>query len=275
MKCFLLLAPIFTGINGIALPPTGLSNSLLPRNVSPDSQLSSLHTRQFLDEEAPNDSLWLDTEGFTDAISDPLLFADNNDFASSPIVFDEASAAACDDTQSSLDSTEELFGLNARDLSDEFPDLQNLVTPLQKLQDSRCSAFTNQQQGSKKGTQTQTPDKDLTEEPQGPSRDTQRHIPIPPGICPMDYHYPLCCNGQIIGMNVTGCGYCEYFPASGRRGSSVPSFAHFGTILSLGKHVMPDRKSVLLRQFRYRGKSYRVTATLNPPNISIILQAMD
>lgn len=126
MKYFLLLASLFAGIIAIALPPTGLSDSLLPRNDSPKNQFSPLNARQFLGDEAPDDSLWLDTGDVTDFSSDPLLFADNTDIASSPTMFDEASAASCGGTQSSLDPITELSGLNARDLSDQFPGLQDL-----------------------------------------------------------------------------------------------------------------------------------------------------
>lgn len=203
MNCFLLLfvSSMFTGITGIALPPRGLSDPLL--------------------QESPDNSLWLASEDTIDFNSDPLLFAENSGIASfPPIVFDEASAVACDNTQSSLDPNTELFGLDARDLIDEFTGVQDLVAPLQQLPNSQCSAFTGQQQGPKQGAQRQTP---VTDSPPETSIQQQQRVRLAPGICPLDYHYPLCCSGIVIGSNVLSCAVCECFQTSDHRASSILS----------------------------------------------------
>lgn len=79
--------------------------------------------------------------------SEPPLFSDSGDIALQP--FDLTSAVACDGTQSNLDLfLDSPTSLNARDLADEFPGLNDLVAPLNQGQDSSCRAPVGQQGGS-------------------------------------------------------------------------------------------------------------------------------
>lgn len=225
------------------MPPTRSSDSLLPRNVGPGSQFSSRAAEIFLDEEGLDGSLWLDTENIVDVASDPLFFAENSDISFPPIVFDEASAAACDDTQSSLDPITEIYGLNARDLIDEFT----------SLQDSKCCAFTGtgpsnpDPQKPVPDTDTQKPKPD-TDPSLGTSIEQQPQLIRAPAGCPLDYHYALCCAGPIAGINVMGCVFCECFLAPDCRTSPTLSFTHPGPILSHGILNMPARWPILLSQ---------------------------
>lgn len=197
------------------MPHPGSLNLLLPRDAGPGSQFWSRAAQNFPDEEVPDDSLWFDNGDVTDSASDPFLFAENSDIASSPMVFDEASAAACDNTQSSLDPITDLSGLNARDLIDQFTGLQDLVIPLQQLPDSECSAFTGtggsnpNEQKPKPGTDNGEP-KPGTESLPETSTEPVPRLGRPSGLCPIDYHYALCCSGDVVGTNVMACVYCEF-----------------------------------------------------------------
>lgn len=200
MNCFLLLACMVTGTLGIAVPGTELPDASLT-----GSQFSSFDARDFLDGGLTDDSMWLPPEDGVDLGLDSQLFLGSDEF-SSPMVFDEASANTCYDPQSSLFM--DPSGLDARDLTDDFPGLQDLVAPLKPLQGPKCSS-TDQQQGSSGGGETPKQEPDSS-----PSTETETSHDIPPGGCSNfpGHYYALCCTGPIVSFYFMDCTYCELFP---------------------------------------------------------------
>lgn len=188
--------------------------SILAGKAVSHTILRDLTKRDFLNERSTDDLFLPDSEniistGDTSSYdSDPLLFSDSGDVALQPS--DQASAVACDGTQSNLDLfLDSPTSLNARDLTDEFPGLRDLVAPLDQLKDS-CTAPVGQQEN----TGGPTPSGGNNQQPDllAPPLESQTNHPEA-GDCSgvgEDYIYALCCDGARIGDYVLGCSSCKF-----------------------------------------------------------------
>lgn len=208
MDRFLLLASMVTGITGIATQHQKSSDPLQVRNDALGNQFLSLHLRDFLDGDAEDDSLWLDTGEGIDSASDSLFFPQSDDLALSTMPFDEASADECDGSESSMDPFTDFSDLDARDLIDDFPGLQDLTTPLQDLTtpSDSCSAFTRRK---KKNSNQQGPPLVTGGDPLSELRPVIPSSSESEGGCPPGYPHALCCTGIREDPNIYGCVLCE------------------------------------------------------------------
>lgn len=151
---------------------------------------------------------------------DPLYSSDSVNVAIQP--FDQASTAMCDGTQSSLDLfLDSPTSLDARDLANEIPGFQDFIAPLNKLQDSTCSAPNTPKSGNSNSN---------SGGPNPPNGGNQQGSDLAPllnseriktklrddGSCYLGFAGPgysiaLCCNGMREGINVHGCDRREFF----------------------------------------------------------------
>ena len=178
----------------------------------------------FLNERIPDDLFEIESEDptiFSDF--DSPLFPDSRDIALQS--FDQAAAVACDGTQSSLDLfLDSPTSLNARDLANEFPGLNDFVAPLDQLQDLTCTAPTSQQPGGSGSGPPKLPGG-------GDDQNAKlwaailklvniENMLVPGDGCgaPLEdenYKIPLCCNGALDGDSlhrwdfVYGCELCK------------------------------------------------------------------
>jgi hypothetical protein len=186
--------------------------------ISRDRAGASLAGRDLLDGGLTADSLWLEPGETSSGDSDTLLFSDSDD--TSPIVFDQASAAGCGGTQSSLDGFTHSSTLNARDLIDNFPGLRDLVAPLNQLGDDACPAPNSQQ--SNPGNDEGPKPKPNQEPNQVPPLNENEEFDLDPGTCyGKDYPYALCCEDGPEGPYVYGCWLCERVEIPRRSASSL------------------------------------------------------
>ena len=181
----------------------------IPERAMKPSSLSERDTDDLFAPESEN-ALFRD--------SDPLFPSDSVDIALQP--FDQVSTVMCDGTQSSLDLfLDSPTSLDARDLADDIPGFQDFIAPLNKLQDSSCSAPNTPKSGNSNNGGPNPPNggnpqgSDL----QAPLLNSERlKISLrDDGSCNLfaepRYIIALCCSGDREGLNVHGCNSREFF----------------------------------------------------------------
>lgn len=160
--------------------------------------------RDFLDKRATDElSLWLES-GETSDGPDELFLPDSGDISFQ--AFNQASAVTCDDRQSSVFG-DSLSSLDARNLRNEFLGASGGIVP---RNGEIC--VPSQDQTSAPGAEGgQNLGADLNLD----SFDIDLHVyDEPAGECDglgVEYEWPLCCDGGLVGAIVYGCQPCKFF----------------------------------------------------------------
>lgn len=149
----------------------------------------------------------------TDFDPDALLFDESAD---TPLVYDQASAGACDETQSSSNSLDPFLdqsGLETRDLIDMFPGLRDLVNPLNQLDTPPKNQLDDPPKDVCRPRENKFKKPQPGIDPELPAPKPENDpSPLEPGQCYENgYIWSLCCAGPYMGLNVRGCITCEFF----------------------------------------------------------------